>query len=82
LLPFAAGLCTFNAFFKHSKQDTLVFLWMAIALLVFSLAQTKVYWYIMPVFPAFAIAIASLLYQLVKKVPQRYPHVNLENRLK
>jgi hypothetical protein len=81
LLPFAAGLCTFNAFFKRSKQDTLVFLWMAIVLLVFSLAQTKVYWYIMPVFPAFAIAIASLLYQLVKKVSQRYPRLNLEKAL-
>jgi outer membrane protein assembly factor BamB len=82
LLPFAAGLCIFNAFFKRSKQDTLVFLWMAIVLLVFSLAQTKIYWYIMPVFPAFAIAIASLLYQLVKKVSQRYPRLNLEKRLK
>ena len=71
LLPFAVGLCVFNAFFKRSKQDTLVFLWMAMVLLVFSLAQTKIYWYIMPVFPAFALAIASLLYQLVKKVSQR-----------
>ena len=71
LLPFAAALCTFRAFFKRSKQDTLVFLWMAIVLLVFSLAQTRIYWYIMPVFPAFAIAVASLLYQLVKKAFQR-----------
>jgi len=71
LLPFAVGLCTFNTFFKRSKQDTLVFLWMAIVLLVFSIAQTKIYWYIMPVFPAFALAIASLLYQLAKKVSQR-----------
>jgi len=82
LLPFAAGLCIFNTFFKRSKQDTLVFLWMAIVLLVFSFAQTKIYWYIMPVFPAFAIAIASLLYQLAKKVTQRYPRQSLEKRLK
>ena len=68
LLPFAAGLCGFNAVVKRLKEDTLIFLWMAIVLLVFSLAQTKIYWYIMPVFPAFAIAIASLLYQLSKKI--------------
>ncbi len=71
LLPLAAGLCAFKAFTKRSKQDMLVFLWMAIVLLVFSLAQTRIYWYIMPVFPAFALAIASLLYQLAEKIIQR-----------
>jgi hypothetical protein len=79
LLPFAVGLCAFSAFFKRSKQDTLVFLWMAIVLLVFSLAQTKIYWYIIPVFPAFAMAIASLLYQLAKKASQGTHTQNLEN---
>ena len=71
LLPFAAGLCGFNAVVKRLKQDTLIFLWITIVLLVFSLAQTKIYWYIMPVFPAFAIAIASLLYQVAEKIHQR-----------
>jgi len=68
LLPIAMGLCAYNTFFKRSKQDTLIFLWIAIVLLVFSFAQTKIYWYIMPVFPAFAIAISSLLYQLASKI--------------
>jgi 4-amino-4-deoxy-L-arabinose transferase-like glycosyltransferase len=72
LLPFAAGLCAFNAFAKHVRQDMLVFLWMVIVMLVFTLAQTKIYWYIMPVFPAFALAIASLIYQLAKKTFQRF----------
>jgi hypothetical protein len=46
---------------------------MAIVLALFSLAQTKIYWYIMPVFPAFAIAIAALLYQILKKAYRRKP---------
>ncbi len=79
LLPFAAGLCAYGAFIKRRKQDTLVFLWMAIVLLVFSLAQTKIYWYIMPVFPAFALAIAALLYLVVEKTLKRYPKLNPKN---
>jgi 4-amino-4-deoxy-L-arabinose transferase-like glycosyltransferase len=65
LLPFAAGLCIFNAVFKRLKADILVLLWMAIVLLVFR--------YIMPVYPAFALAISSLLYELSKKL-LRKPH--------
>ncbi|MGA3111538.1 MAG: PQQ-binding-like beta-propeller repeat protein [Candidatus Bathyarchaeia archaeon] len=68
LLPIATGLCAYNTFFRRSKHDALIFLWMTIVLLVFSFAQTKIYWYIMPVFPAFAIAISSLLYQLASKI--------------
>ncbi len=81
LLPFAVGLCMYGAF-KRRKGDTLVLLWMAIVLLVFSLAQTRIYWYIMPVFPAFAIAIASLLYQAARKIIQRYPKLRFERRSK
>ena len=76
LLPFAAGLCVYGAFLKREKPDTLIFLWMTIVLLVFSFAQTKIYWYIMPVFPAFAIAIASLMYQTAKKINEHYPRGN------
>ena len=82
LLPFAVGLCAYGALAKRRRQDTLVFLWLAIVLLVFSLAQTKIYWYIMPVFPAFALAIASLLYQAVKKIFERYPGIDPGRRLK
>ena len=67
LLPFSAGLCAFNAVIKRSKGDTLVIAWMAIVLVVFTLIQTKLEWYILPAFPAFAIAISSLLHQLIKK---------------
>ena len=71
LLPFAVATCAYEAIAKRKKPDMLVFLWMAIVLLVFSLAQTKIYWYIMPVFPAFALAIAALLFLFVKRITQQ-----------
>jgi 4-amino-4-deoxy-L-arabinose transferase-like glycosyltransferase len=67
LLPFAAGLCLFNAVAKRFKADILIFLWMAIVLLIFTLAQSKLDWYILPAFPAFALAISVLIYQASKK---------------
>jgi eukaryotic-like serine/threonine-protein kinase len=63
LLPFAGALCIFNSVFKKSKKDLLLLAWMAIVLLLFTFAQTKLEWYILPVLPAFALAISSLLYQ-------------------
>jgi outer membrane protein assembly factor BamB len=82
LLPFAAGLCAVNAAIKRSKEDTLVFVWMSIVILVFTFAQTKLYWYVLPAFPAFAIAIGNLLYQLSKKIAKYYPRLDLERRFK
>jgi len=66
LLPFAAGLCAFKSVIKRSKEDTLILAWISIVLVIFTFAQTKIYWYILPAFPAFAIAISSFLYQLAK----------------
>jgi outer membrane protein assembly factor BamB len=68
LFPFAAGLCAFNVFVKRLKADALVLAWMIIVLLLFTFAQTKISWYILPAFPAFAIAISSFLYQLSKRI--------------
>jgi outer membrane protein assembly factor BamB len=68
LLPFGAGLCAFNAVFKRLKGDTLIIAWIAIVLAVFTFAQTKLEWYILPAFPAFAIAISSFLYQVAKRI--------------
>jgi 4-amino-4-deoxy-L-arabinose transferase-like glycosyltransferase len=68
LLPFAAGLCAFNVVVKRLKADTLILAWMLIVLLVFTFAQTKLSWYILPAFPAFAIAISNLLYQIGNKI--------------
>jgi outer membrane protein assembly factor BamB len=68
LLPFAVGLCAFNAVFKRSKGDTFILVWMTTVLALFTLAQTKINWYILPAFPAFAVAISNLLYQLLKRI--------------
>jgi 4-amino-4-deoxy-L-arabinose transferase-like glycosyltransferase len=68
LLPFATGLCAFNSIIKRSKEDTLIIVWLSTVLAVFTLAQTKIYWYILPAFPCFAIAISSFLYQLSQKI--------------
>jgi outer membrane protein assembly factor BamB len=68
LLPLAAGLSAFNSFIKRSKGDMLVLIWMAIVLAIFTFAQTKITYYILPAYPAFALAIGSLLFQLSKKI--------------
>jgi outer membrane protein assembly factor BamB len=68
LLPFSVGLCTLNAIRKRANADTLLLTWIAIVFLVFTFAQTKISWYILPAFPAFAVSISSLLYQLLKKI--------------
>jgi outer membrane protein assembly factor BamB len=81
LLPFAAVLCAYYTFVRHSKENTLVFVWMAIVLLVFTFAQTKLYWYILPAFPAFALAIGNLIYKITKKISKRYPRLDLEKRI-
>ena len=67
-LPFAVSLCAIKAVVKKAKADTLLILWISIVFLVFTIAQTKLSWYILPVYPAFAISISSLLYQLIKKI--------------
>ena len=69
LLPFSATLCAFNAVIKRLKEDALILAWMIIVLVLFTLIQTKLEWYILPAFPAFAIAISSFLYQTAKKIP-------------
>jgi outer membrane protein assembly factor BamB len=71
LLPFAAGLCAFNVAVRRLKADILILAWMVIVLAVFTFIQTKLYWYILPAFPAFALAISNFLYQISKKT-QRF----------
>ncbi len=64
LLPFAAAFCVFNAFVKRHKADVLLIAWIVVAVGVFTFAQTKLYWYLLPAIPAFALAISNLLYKL------------------
>ncbi|MCW4005906.1 MAG: PQQ-binding-like beta-propeller repeat protein [Candidatus Bathyarchaeota archaeon] len=72
LLPFALGLCAYKAVFKKSKENTLILLWAITVLAVFTFVQTKLYWYILPALPAFALAIANLIYQLAQKLKFKY----------
>jgi len=72
LIPVSAGLCGFYAVVKRSKADTLILVWAVIVLGLFTFAQTKLHWYILPAFPAFALAIGSLLYKIGKKIKHRY----------
>jgi outer membrane protein assembly factor BamB len=67
LLPFAVGLSLYWAF-KRSKSDILIIAWVVVVFLVFTIAQTKLYYYILPVYPAFALAVGSLLGRLSKKL--------------
>jgi hypothetical protein len=82
LLPFAAGLLVYNSVVKRVKADTLLLVWVILVLLIFSCVQTKIIWYILPVYPAFALAIASFLYQVSKKAQPilRYLWLNI-NRI-
>ncbi|XHH08011.1 MAG: PQQ-binding-like beta-propeller repeat protein [Candidatus Bathyarchaeia archaeon] len=65
-LPFAVGFSAY-AVTKRSKPDMLLIVWITIVLGLFTFAQTKLYWYILPAFPAFALAIANMLMQLSEK---------------
>jgi 4-amino-4-deoxy-L-arabinose transferase-like glycosyltransferase len=67
LLPFSVGLVAFKTFIKRSKANTLLLVWIVIVLLFFTLAQTKLYWYILPVIPAFSIAIGYFIFELLKQ---------------
>lgn len=68
ILPLAVGFSLFKAFRKPNNRDVLFLIWMIVVLVVFTVAQTKLFWYILPAFPAFAILIADFLYNLSKKL--------------
>jgi outer membrane protein assembly factor BamB len=68
LLPFATGLSVFNAVVRRIKADALVLTWMVVVLAVFTLAQTKLYWYLLPAMPAFALAISRFIVQLADSI--------------
>jgi 4-amino-4-deoxy-L-arabinose transferase-like glycosyltransferase len=53
---------------KRRKADLLILLWIIVVIGIFTFAQTKLYWYILPAFPAFALAISSLFYETYKKL--------------
>jgi outer membrane protein assembly factor BamB len=72
LLPFAVGLCVYNIAAKRSKADALLISWMIIVLALFTFAQTKLFWYILPAMPAFGLAIGNLLNQAANGIHSRH----------
>jgi len=68
ILPFGVALAAYKAAVKRVKADILIVVWIVAVLALFSIAQTKLYWYIIPVLPAFALAIGSLFYQIIRKI--------------
>jgi outer membrane protein assembly factor BamB len=71
VLPLGFGLSTYAAIKNRSKPDKLLIVWIVTVLGLFTFAQTKIYWYILPAFPAFALTIGNLLVQLSIKVQQK-----------
>ena len=74
LLPFSVGVCLFNILRKR-VGDTLILIWITIVFAVFTFSQTKIYYYILPAYPAFALAIGSFLHQLLTKFWQTLPKI-------
>jgi len=52
---------------KKDKKHILPVIWVAVVFLIFSLVKTKLYWYILPIYPALAILIASGISKLFHK---------------
>jgi 4-amino-4-deoxy-L-arabinose transferase-like glycosyltransferase len=76
ILPLAGVFSLFKSFRKRSRKDILLIVWIAVVLGVFTVAQTKLFWYILPAFPAFAIVISSFLYSCFKKLKRSDPNRN------
>ncbi len=68
ILPFAVAFSAFKLFRKRSGQEMLLVVWIIAVLGVFTVVQTKLFWYILPAFPAFAIMIAAFLYSLSQRL--------------
>ena len=71
LLPFAFALSLPPVIFKKKKKHTLLLVWIVVILGLFSISQTKLGHYIIPVFPAFALILGNLLYELFRRFRTR-----------
>ena len=46
---------------NHWKQEHILVWWLAVPLVIFTLAKTRLFWYILPVYPAIALIVANFL---------------------
>ena len=68
LLPFAIALLLMYVFYKKKKAHILLLVWILVVLGIFSISQTKISHYIIPVFPAFALILGNLLHDLFMRL--------------
>ncbi|MCW3128992.1 MAG: glycosyltransferase family 39 protein [Methanophagales archaeon] len=54
-----------TAFEEKKKEDILILSWIGVVLGVFTLAQTKLPWYIIPIYPALSISVAHFFYKFI-----------------
>jgi 4-amino-4-deoxy-L-arabinose transferase-like glycosyltransferase len=57
----------FRIFRSHEKQHLLPVIWASLVILLFSAVQTKLHWYIIPVYPALALLTGWGLESILKK---------------
>ena len=57
ILIFSIIYLTYNLFQKKDKPTVFLFCWTIIIFLIMSLIQTKIFWYILPAYPALALII-------------------------
>ena len=57
----------FRIFHNREKQHLLPVIWASLVILLFSAVQTKIHWYIIPVYPALALITGWALEKIVKK---------------
>ena len=63
---------------RNFSGPKLVLVWSGVYLLAISAMNTKLPWYILPVYPAFALAVGSYLAQVWEQMPQRDSPLNDE----
>lgn len=63
LMPFIAWMM----FAKKGRENALPLIWACVVIVLFSLVQTKIHWYIMPVYPAMAMMTGWAVEKLFKK---------------
>ena len=57
----------FRVLYSREKQHLLPIIWVSLVILIFSAVQTKIHWYIIPVYPALALLTGWGLEKIAKK---------------
>jgi hypothetical protein len=67
IIPFS-GLDNVKTYLENkNSSDLLIVLWIFVIFFIFTIAQTKLTWYIIPAYPALSISVANFLYKLYQQ---------------